>query len=67
MTIMLLHVSEANPVARENIRFSLLFAAWDVLRGGTSATQLQKFHTDDTNQCLHNVYIINPVAMGFQI
>ena len=26
----------------------------DVLRGGTSATQQQKFHTDDVNQCLHN-------------
>ena len=26
----------------------------DVLRGGTSATQRQKFHTDDKNQCLHN-------------
>ena len=23
-------------------------------RGGTSATQRQKFHTDDANQCLHN-------------
>ena len=27
---------------------------WDVSRGGTSATQRQKFHTDDANQCLHN-------------
>ena len=26
----------------------------DVSRGGTSATQGQKFHTDDVNQCLHN-------------
>ena len=26
----------------------------DVLWGGTSATQQQKFHTDDVNQCLHN-------------
>ena len=26
----------------------------DVSRGGTSATQRQKFHTDDANQCLHN-------------
>ena len=41
-------------VACENIRFSLLFAAGDVSRGGTSATQQQKFHTDDENQCLHN-------------
>ena len=26
----------------------------DVSREGTSATQQQKFHTDDVNQCLHN-------------
>ena len=26
----------------------------DVSQGGTSATQPQKFHTDDVNQCLHN-------------
>ena len=38
----------------ENICFSSLFAAGDVLREGTSATQRQKFHTDDTYQCLHN-------------
>ena len=39
----------------ENIRFSSLFAAGDVSRGGiTSATQGQKFHTDDANRCLHN-------------
>ena len=25
-----------------------------VSRGGTSATQRQKFHTDNVNQCLHN-------------
>ena len=31
-----------------------LLAAGDVSRGGTSATQRQKFHTDDANQCLHN-------------
>ena len=41
-------------IACENIRFSSLFAAGDVLRGGTSATQRQTFHTDDANQCLHN-------------
>ena len=41
-------------VACENICFSLLFAAGDVLCGGTSATQRQKFHTDDANQCLNN-------------
>ena len=41
-------------LACENIRFSSLFVAGDVSRGGTSTTQRQKFHTDDTNQCLHN-------------
>ena len=41
-------------LACENIRFSLLFVAGDVWRGGTSATQRQKFHTDDANQCLNN-------------
>ena len=34
-------------IACENIRFSSLFVAEDVSRGGTSATQRQKFHTDD--------------------
>ena len=41
-------------LACENTRFSSLFAAGDVSRGRTSATQRQKFHTDDANQCLHN-------------
>ena len=41
-------------VACENMRFSSLFAAGDVPRGGTSATQRQKFHTDDANQYLYN-------------
>ena len=41
-------------LASENIRFSSHFAAGDVSRGGTSATQRQKFHTDDANHCLHN-------------
>ena len=36
----------------------------DISRGGTSATQQQKVHTDDVIQCLHK---INPVVMGFQI
>ena len=40
-------------VACENSRFASVFAAGDVSRGGTSATQRQKFHTDDVNQCLH--------------
>ena len=34
-------------VACENIRFSSLFVAGDVSRGGTSAIQRQKFDTDD--------------------
>ena len=34
-------------LACENIRSSSLFAAVDVSHGGTSATQQQKFHTDD--------------------
>ena len=42
------------PVACKNICFSQLFVAGDVSQGGMSATQRQKFHTDDTNQCLHN-------------
>ena len=41
-------------LACENSRFSSLFAAGDVSRGGTCATQRQKFHTDDVNQCLQN-------------
>ena len=41
-------------IACQNIRFSSLFAAGDVSRRGTSATQRQKFHTDHTNRCLHN-------------
>ena len=34
--------------------FLLALAAEDVSPRGTSATQQQKFHTDDANQCLHN-------------
>ena len=33
-------------IACENIRFSSLFAAGDVLHGGTSVTREKKFHTD---------------------
>ena len=54
-----------NLLACENIHFSSLFAAGDLLGGGTSAIQRHKFHTDDANQCLHNK--INLVVMGFQI
>ena len=38
----------------ENSRFSSLFAAGNVSQGGTSATQRQKFYTDDAKQCLRN-------------
>ena len=41
-------------IACANSRFSSLLAAWDVSRGGTSATQRQKFHTNGVNQCLHH-------------
>ena len=43
-------------LACENIHFSSLFTAGDGSRGGTSATQWQKFHNDDANQCLHNKF-----------
>ena len=41
-------------LACENSHFSSLLTARDVSRGETSATQRQKFHTVDVNQCLHN-------------
>ena len=47
------NVDAFNTLACENICLSSLFAAEDVLRGGKSATQRHKFHTDDTNQCLY--------------
>ena len=40
-------------IACENSRSSSLLVAGGVWPGGTSATQRQKFHTDDVNQCLH--------------
>ena len=44
-------------LACENIHiFSSLDTAGDVSHGGTSATQRQKFHNDDANQCLHNKF-----------
>ena len=48
-----MHGSYVTEIATKT-RFSSLFAAGDVSRGGTSATQRQKFHTDDVNQCLLN-------------
>ena len=41
------NISDILVSSLRNIRFSSLFAAGDVLRGGTSATKRQKFHTDD--------------------
>ena len=48
------YFNSLSSLACENIRFSSLFAAGNVSRGGTSATQRQKFHTSDANQWLHN-------------
>ena len=48
------YFNSLSSLACANIRFSSLFAAGNVSRGGTSATQRQKFHTNDANQCLHN-------------
>ena len=48
-------IQALNMLAYENIRFSSLFAAGDISRGGTSVTQRQKFHTDDVK------YVRNPV------
>ena len=47
---------QINARCEKNSRFSSLLAAWDVSREGTSATQRQKFHTDDVNQCLHHKF-----------
>ena len=41
-------------LACKNSHFSLLLAAWDILWGGTSVIQRQKFHTVEVNECLHN-------------
>ena len=41
-------------IACKNSRFSSLLATGGVSPGQTSASQRQKFHTDDVNQCLHN-------------
>ena len=44
-------VRETLKLPCQNICISLPFAAVDVSRGGTSATQRQKFHTDDVKIC----------------
>ena len=46
-------------VASEDNRFSSLFAARYVSRGGTSATQRQKFHTDDVKSVQNPVISAN--------
>ena len=48
------HAKSIMSLACENIRFSSLSIAGDVSQGGTSATQRQKFHTNDANQCLND-------------
>ena len=53
------HITEDMPtytsalIACENSHFFSLLAAWDISRGGMSATRRQKFHTDEVNQSLH--------------
>ena len=46
------HVVNRKPIAWEKSHFSMLLTAGDISQGKTSATQQQKFHTDDINQCL---------------
>ena len=46
-------------LACENICFSSLFVAEDVSRGGTSASQRQKFHTDDAKSSRNPVRSAN--------
>ena len=43
-----------NVVCEYSCFSSLLVVGMDVLPGGMSVPQRQKFHTDDMNQCLHN-------------
>ena len=46
-------------LACENIHFSSLLATRDISRGGTSATQWQKFRTDDVK------FVPNPTLIGY--
>ena len=48
-------IESMRALACENIRFSSLFATGDVSRGETSATQRQKFHTDDVKSVRNRV------------
>ena len=50
-------------VACRKIRFFSLFATGDVSRGGTSATQWRKFHTDDVNHTIESSKNIE-ITMG---
>ena len=47
--------------ACENSRLSLLLGAGDVSPGEASARQQQEFHTDDVDQCLHNLSVSRQV------
>ena len=49
----------AEELACENIHFFSLFVDGDVSRGGTSATQRQKFHTDDVKSVRNPVRSAN--------
>ena len=57
-------LKRADACSLRNSCFSLLLAAEVVSRGGKSATQRQKFHIEDVNQCLHNK---SGIVMGFQM
>ena len=50
-------------VACRKIRFFSLFTTGDVSRGGTSATQWRKFHTDDVNHTIESSKNIE-ITMG---
>ena len=55
-------------LACENSRgFSSLFAARNVSRGGTSATERQKFHTDDVNNISGSHGVPEPNLFNFTI
>ena len=58
-------LANARNVACENIRFSSLFAAGDVSRGGSELLRLSGRNSILVTKT--NVYIKNPVVMGFQI
>ena len=57
-------LKRADVCSLRNSCFSLLLVAEVVSRGGKSATQPQKVHIDDANQCLCNK---SGTVMGFQM